>query len=235
MRKYLFLVIGMALFAACNRREGPVVPVVHSEKKSLASMQRRLKPKAQPVEETLTAANIAYNTPKKMAYGETVSIHLVLDLSKTEDQLKKLVTGTGPVESDQIEVSHVVQATLTGDGFEITPSTNNSEQVIFAKSVTEWKWSVRAKRLRTQVLRLSLDTKVEAFGAERSRTVRVFDRSISVNITDVPSGITAARDNWSFLAGAGGVVVAVGGWLFKRLRKRPSAESNPKGIDHDQP
>lgn len=247
MRKYLFLMIGMTLFAACEQKSDVAAPAAPVEKKAetdtttyrMAARPQAQPPatksKKQPVEETLTAANIAFNTPESMAYGETTTIHLVLHLSKSEAELAGLVTGRGPVETDRIKVSHVVQATLTGDGFEITPATVNSSQLIDENVETEWKWSVRPKRIRTQELRLSLDAKVQAYGAERTRTVRVLDRSITVRITGFRSGIAAAQDNWPFLAGAGGVVVAVGGWLLKRLRKQPSAESNRGVTDHDQP
>lgn len=174
------------------------------------------------VEETLSPVNIAFNTPEWMAYGQTTTIELLLDLTKSASELKAMIKSQDPIESDRVNISHVMEARLTGEAFEITPATH-AEQLILQKTVTRWTWDVRPKRLNTQVLHLSLTTKLDVRGVERAHSFPVFDRDIVVRIRGLASAISAAKDNWPIVTAAAAPLAGLLGWLVALIRKRRSA------------
>lgn len=177
-----------------------------------------------PTEETLTPANIAFNTPESMAYGATSSVHLVLDLTKSGPELEAMILPAGPAESQQVRISHIVVARLTGDGFDITP-VSDAEQFILPKTVTRWTWDVRPKRFSTQVLHLSLSNKLTVLGIERVRFVPVFQRNIVVRVNSLGSAFYAAKDNWPIVTAAATPVLGLLGWLARRIQKRRSPDA----------
>jgi hypothetical protein len=182
------------------------------------------KSKEIPTEETLTPANIAFNTPESMAYGDTTSVHLVLDLTKSGPELEAMIRPEGPAESQQVAISHIVVARLTGDGFDITP-VSDAEQFVLAKTVTRWTWDVRPKRFSTQVLHLSLSNKLTVQGMERVRFVPVFQRNIAVRINSLGSAFSAAKDNWPIVTAAAAPLAGLLGWLAKLIHKRRAANA----------
>jgi hypothetical protein len=171
------------------------------------------------VEETLTPANIAFNTPKSMAYAERTSVELVLDLTKSASELAGMIKGEGPVETDHVNISHVVEARLTGDAFDIT-AVSDAEQFILAKTVTKWTWDVRPKRFSTQVLHLSLTSKLDVNGKQQNHSFSVFDRDIVVRIGGFGSAVSAAKDNWPIVTAVATPLLGLLGWLAKRIKKR---------------
>jgi hypothetical protein len=168
----------------------------------------------------LGRGNIAFNTPESMSYGETKTIQLLLDASKSGVELMQDLMEEGLRWHAEVRTSDEMEADLTGDAFEITriPKTASARQALSLREVTEWRWDIRAKRFSSQRLHLSLDAIVKINGKELApRHIRVFDKDIEVRVTDLHSAALLAEDNWQVTAAISTGILGVIGWLFKRL------------------
>lgn len=152
--------------------------------------------------------HIAFNTPPAIEYGETKTIHLLLSPTLSLDELEKRVTEGGPLEGYRIKIANKMEANLIGEAFEISHITPNV-QPISIEEPTEWKWDIRPKRTGSQRLHLSLNAIVEVEAKELSRSIRVFDRTISVAVSSRQSAYWWAKDNWEILVGIAAVLGAV--------------------------
>ncbi len=169
----------------------------------------------------LGKGNIAFNTPESMAYGETKTIQLLLDITKSGHELEQEIIEEGLRVHAEVRVSEQMEAHLTGDAFEITPVTKSARQPVSSREATEWRWDVRAKRFSSQRLHLSLDAIIEINGKELSRGIRVFDRDIKVRVTGLHSAVLLLQDNWQLTTAVSSGILGALGWLLKRyLTKR---------------
>lgn len=166
--------------------------------------------------------NIAFNTPERIGYGETKGIQLLLTTKLSRSALEKMVAEDGVVESDRIKISNSMAARLVGEAFEITPITPETQHVSTAQ-VTEWKWDIRPKRIGSQRLHLSINAFVVLSGNDVIRSVRTFDRTISVYVLSPGSAFVFAQDNWAMVAGGCAALVAILSAIYARLRKSSKA------------
>ena len=105
--------------------------------------------------EEVEVGNIAFNAPKQMNIREEVDIHLMLDLTKTIDELKQLIKAKGEKEGARIRVYDRMEARLTGMDFAITAITPETTAVSRRES-TEWRWKVRPMSAGPHSLHLTL-------------------------------------------------------------------------------
>ncbi len=91
----------------------------------------------------LPLGNIAYNAPDTMLLGHRRDIYLLLSPSQSAEQLQSQLQSRlghpGTLQSVQIKIAERMEATLTGEGFEITPS-EPQEQAVSGTEPTEWHW-----------------------------------------------------------------------------------------------
>jgi hypothetical protein len=170
--------------------------------------------------EELEVGNIAFNAPKQMNIREEVDIHLMLDLTKTIDELKQLIKAKGENEGAHIRVYDRMEARLTGMDFAITAITPETTAVSRRES-TEWRWKVRPMSAGPHSLHLTLSVILIVDGVSTPRAIRTFDRSIQVEVLwHQQVGLFVER-NWQWLWAA--VLVPIVGWLL-RSRKQSTPD-----------
>ena len=84
---------------------------------------------------TMKSANIAFNVPKSMKLSETIDIILILDLTKSIEELTRMIQSKGKKEGAIINVTNRMGADLKGSEFQITAITEKI-QVIKSMSLT---------------------------------------------------------------------------------------------------
>jgi hypothetical protein len=172
----------------------------------------------------LPLANIAFNAPKTLRVDDTAVIQLLLSGGQSVDELQRQITELGETEGATIKVSDVMEARLTGLGFDIQPITPD-RQIVGGEGVTQWKWEIDPTKTGRQRLHLSLSAVITYKGSQSPRTVRTFERTLS--ITNVPSSPSRGlrdfvSDNWQFLLST--LVIPLGLWLLHRRKKQPSQD-----------
>ena len=173
----------------------------------------------------LPLGNITYNAPDTMLLGDRHDIYLLLSPSQSAEQLQsQLQSRLGhpeTLQSVQIKIAERMQATLTGEGFEITPS-EPQEQAVSGTEPTEWHWTVSSKEAGQQELQLDLYVLVVLKDSPpMPRKIRTFTKTIRVRVTLGRRLAGFVGDNWQWLWGT--LLVPLAGWLWARRRKAKSA------------
>ena len=143
--------------------------------------------------------------------------------------LRKQIKELGETEGAVIKVSDVMEASLTGLGFEIQPITP-VRQLVGGEGVTEWRWQVDPDEPGQQQLYLSISAVIDYKGNQSPRTVRTFERTL--NVTNIPGDPGRSlndflSENWQWLIST--LVIPLGLWLLHRRRK--PAQDVPRDAD----
>lgn len=161
--------------------------------------------------------NIAFNTPSKMSLRDTATIQLVLSLAHEVDELSRMITAKGEKDHAKIKVSDRMEADLSGFDFEIIPITPK-EQAISHFDATSWSWRVRPKTTGLHQLHLTLTAKFELNGTQTQKSIRTFERTITVEVTTTEMMADFVADNWHWLWAPFGL--PVGAWVWKKRRRK---------------
>jgi len=146
-------------------------------------------------------ANIAYNAPDRMKLGETVTINLRLNPSKSTDELGQEITDSGTIVTGTIEVTPLMKAELmatNGGAFSIQSIHDSAEQVVSKKENTEWAWMVTAQEGGTQTLTLVIYRMIKYQGEEYWREVETYKEDITV---EVSFGQKMKAIDWKWIVG----------------------------------
>lgn len=186
-----------------------------------------------------------FEAPKQMVLGE--SRDLILSVGKKANA-GEVHTTIGQDRSKHVEivtqVGHFMTATLTGGGFDITPS-GPQPKTLAADRSEVWQWRIKAKEEGPQ--RLVLTISVDATNADGTRSrfdleTRPFD--IAVNVTDserrtrraqelkkkMDDGTTVLGGLEKLLIALAAVVIALGGvWIAIRTFGKKKDAEKPKG------
>ena len=166
-------------------------------------------------------ASIAYNAPKVMNLGDTVTIELLLNPSEAEESLGKQITQTDqPVFTATIEITPRMRAILLAenqDAFNIQLIHASAEQPISGTDTTKWEWYVTAKKVGVQGLTIAIYRLVKYDNQEYWREVESYQSNIDVKVNFVQRVQTF---DWKWIAGFiltfVGSVLGVLTWLNNR-------------------
>lgn len=162
---------------------------------------------------------IAFNAPKLVELGETFHIELLLSLTKSIEDLKRDVKEAGEKEGFQVRVSSLMEAQVTGQGFQITAKPP-VEQTVDSLETAVWKWDVKAIEPGLHVLHLTLWAVLSINGKDRSKVVKTFDHQLEIRVSMTNRVRSFMKDNWQWLWTAILVPVAGAIWAWWRHRKK---------------
>ncbi len=165
----------------------------------------------------LATAPMAVSTPSAMRRDTTATVSLVLDPSKTLDELM-VNADKHTTKGYTVSFANRMQARLTGEGFTITAH-NPDLQAVTSKAPTRWAWDVRALQEGPHELHVTLDALLLIDGESTPRTIQTFDRTVKVEVT-VPQRLgDFFKTNWQWVWTV--AVVPVTGWITRK--KEPAA------------
>ncbi|WP_155122487.1 hypothetical protein [Burkholderia ubonensis] len=168
--------------------------------------------------------NIAFNSPSPINVEDSAKIELILDLHQPPDGLAKLITAPGKVENDRIKISDRMIAHLSGDDFDITANTPET-QAVSASEPTTWNWTVKPKSSGERQLNLDLDAIILLDGSPTPRAIRTFSKTIIVTVRPVQRVTHFVKENWQWLWAT--FLVPVAGWLWRRRHKKTGGDDIP--------
>lgn len=188
-----------------------------------------------------------FEAPKEMMLGESRDLILSVGKKANAEEVRATV---GRDRSKHVEIAtqvgHYMTATLTGGGFDITPS-GPQPKTLAADRSEVWQWRIKAKEEGPQKLVLTISVDAEEADGSRSRydlESKTFD--IAVNVTDserrarraqnikkdMDSGTTVLGGLEKLLIALAAVVAALGGvWIAIRTFGKKKDADKPKGDD----
>jgi hypothetical protein len=171
----------------------------------------------------LPLGHIAFNAPTELREGEAAEIQLLLSLRKPTSVLQDELTEMGEREGARVKVSDVMEARLTGPGFEIEAITPE-RQLVSPGANTEWKWEIEPTETGSQRLHLTLSALIDVKGERTPRAVRTFEKPIVIQVTWQQKITGFVGDNWQWLWTTILVPVAALAWTAWR-RPRIGSQS----------
>jgi len=198
--------------------------------------------------ENAAAGSAAFNAPDPMQRGEVHTLQLAISFAQTPEQIAAREQAeraaaeaidteppvqpapptpgdvVAPLAGDTVEftplVGRFMRAELVGNGFEITPLTSASQEVL-QDSVTTWNWRVVATEGGRRSL--TLRTVVEGCTAEGQcyplrSTSQNYDVTVTVGLVGQAQDFLTAAPTWlRLLAGVlTALAVLIGAWFGLR-------------------
>ena len=168
----------------------------------------------------LESGRIIYNPPTRLHLGVPERVQVRIARGTVPDaELRRGLVRSADARTGDLKIAPVMAVTLTGAGFQITPTTPQ-EQFLVANEPTEWAWEVRGAEPGKRLLHLSANVKV--FGEQRQ--FKTFETDIEVWVTaiDRVSGFVTQNWQWLFAVIAGSGLVS---GLYARVRRNTQAKS----------
>lgn len=161
------------------------------EREMVANPEARLK----------NLTTVAFTAPETMPLKTAQHIQMLLSPDMTRRELIGRLKEPGRREgAESIRTSDRVEAVLSGSAFTITELTPREQDIDLNRSEpVEWRWEVKADSPGTHRLFLVLNSVVYEEGTARKRTVRSFDRQITINVGWDERVLAFVGDNWQWL------------------------------------
>lgn len=166
----------------------------------------------------LRKADIAFNTPGQMKMGEKADLQLIIDPTKTSEEIKQAITAEGAKFGATVHVSKVVVAKLLAPDFDTIELVNRGKQAIDFSGPTEWRWIITPKKEGSHKIHLTISAVVEVGSDRAERFIKSFDHEITVIVTptDRMKGLVEKHWQWGFSS----LLVPLGVWLWKRRKEK---------------
>jgi Flp pilus assembly pilin Flp len=149
--------------------------------------------------DSLPQGQVAYDVPLQMELNTQYPFHVYLSQQKPLSELEialRLALKRQPIETHQVKIAPVMQATLDGDGFSISPE-GPVTQAVDAR-MTEWRWNVIPERGGKRQLHLRLDVILNLDGKDYPHAVQTFDQTVEVKASFLHRVKDFAKDNWAW-------------------------------------
>ena len=173
---------------------------------------------------SLPSANIAFNTPETIPYGESAVIELLVSLQEAEEELRQAIRAAGPIETAKVKVSPYLEASLSGIGFSIEPVTP-PRQLLSPSQRTQWRWNIEPTKAASLELTLTLSALFTVDGQQSTRAIQTFERTITVDvpITHRVTDLVIANKELLFTL----LIIPAAGWLYRRYRSKTPSDDKP--------
>lgn len=152
-----------------------------------------------PAPVAITQGRVAHHAPSQMVLGQPYLLEIAIQsLQKPTDtvaadaSLRDAVgTGLAPdsdapapdLEFTTTRASEVMRASLKGNGFDITQTTE-TEQFLFEGEPTVWQWQVTPRQPDANLVVYSLARILKVNGEDRAQTVKTLPVSVTVRSLD---------------------------------------------------
>jgi hypothetical protein len=167
--------------------------------------------------ENLPIGRIEFNTPPTLKLGETATIHLVLSLRETHEQLRGRISEIGETAGGEVRVSDDMEAKLLSAQFEIKPL-GDERKPVSAEDTTEWFWQIKPIETGVLELRITLSAFVRVAGEEKKREIKVFSKKLEIRVTWLDRASAFVGGNWQWLWTT--IAVPAAAWMIARRRGR---------------
>ncbi|EJL7851640.1 hypothetical protein NM008_004526 [Vibrio parahaemolyticus] len=157
--------------------------------------------------------SIAFNVPSSMKLAELKEINLLLSHSKSVESLVDALNLEGKKYGTEVKLSNRMQATLSGNGFDITELTPRV-QAISSDLTSRWKWEVKAREQGILNLHLTLSALISVDGSSTPIVVDTFSKKVEVKVTRVEALQYFIKSNWQWLIAT--LILPIGGYFWKR-------------------
>jgi hypothetical protein len=126
---------------------------------------------------------LLFNPPDRMQLGHTERVEVRLTRTlKLDAELLRHLRGHGEPRLEEIPTTPLMAVTLKGDGFQITPY-SDEEQRVSENQITTWEFDIRALKRGPQLLVMSVSLRIPVPGQTSQRkSIPVCEVTIDVQV-----------------------------------------------------
>lgn len=212
--------------ASVSIKESQPIKVESHPKKKITKATGKVPDKDQITDDIMSQlepANMVFTVdPKRSNISEQISVTMLIDFTKSIDELKKLTKQAEITSSARIEVSKVVVARVIAPDFNVIAITPE-EQPVSHTSVTQWQWELIPLKTGKHEIHVSVNAEVNVDGNSKVRNIETFSETIVIEITpwQVVRGWLSQYWQWLFTT----LILPLGLWVWKKFKNR--AETVP--------
>jgi len=172
----------------------------------------------------LTLGDVAFNSPTVINIEETVSIRVALSPNQGRAAVSERITEPGTVMAESLQISNMMEARLTGEGFKIVAVT--AERQAVSSGITEWIWDITPVAEGKQQLTLTMDALITVNGALVPKTLRTFRKPIEVEVTTVQraGALLGEHGKWAWST----LLLPLWAWLSRRKKAKKASVTESK-------
>ncbi|KFL37324.1 hypothetical protein [Arenimonas donghaensis] len=169
----------------------------------------------------LDLGHVAFNAPDRVNVADSVTVVLALSPDRAREEVAERITGPGEHVVQSVQVSNLMEARLTGEGFRIVAVTPARQAV--GTGITEWAWDITPEAEGRRTLTLALDALIKVDGETVPRSLRTFRHPIDIEVTTGQRLGSWIREHGKWAWGA--LLLPLLGWWSKRRRAdKPKSE-----------
>jgi len=168
----------------------------------------------------LAPGEIVFNPPDTMREGRSERITVRIARADAEARIKSGLEGRGVAQAEAIEVGTFMRVRLYGDGFQVTPRSDEN-QAVPETGFAEWIFDVLPEAGGSMMLTLAVAVRFKLPGSDEVTDLPVLTRDITVQVDAWWRAKQLFAANWQwFLGGIGSVLVALAGYFGRRWLER---------------
>lgn len=142
--------------------------------------------------------SIAFDTPHKLALGESATIELLLSPTKSTQELQSKMKVAENTSKARIRISNRMEAMLKGQGFKIEALVPQ-EQAISKGKTTHWKWEATPTEDGDKILHLSISAIIKISSEDAPLVIQTYSKKIRVEISAAQRVLKFFSGNWQWL------------------------------------
>jgi hypothetical protein len=169
----------------------------------------------------LVLGDVAFNAPEKINIEDTVSIRVALSPDQGAAAVSARIEEPGRIISETLQVSNLMQARLTGEGFKIVAVTPEKQAV--SSGITEWLWDVTPLEEGKHQLTLSMDALITVNGEVVPKTLRTYRKPIEVEVTTAQAAgnLLSEHGKWAWST----LLLPLFAWFAKKRKDRAGGKT----------
>ena len=175
--------------------------------------------------------NIAFDTPKKLKYGESKVVRLLLSPNKSRYELWSLMKNHAQAELARIQVSNRMEADLSGQGFKIEALVPE-EQAVYGDKATYWKWEVTPTKDGDQTLHLAISAIINVSDNQVPLVVQTFSKIIKVEISPAQRVSIFVSSNWQWMWAS--ILIPLSPFIWKWHKQKRFKKKLPSSCDSEE-
>lgn len=189
-----------------------------------------------PFADQMSKANMAFNTPESIKLGNSADMQLIIDPSKTVEEIKKQIRAEGVIDGSEIKVAKVVVAKVLAPDFEVIEFISQGRQAVDLNGPTEWRWTITPQKMGAHKVTVTVSAVIEIGGDRAERLIKVFEREVAVTVTAGDAVKLFFTKNWQWMWTAVGLPFLVA--LWKRWKKKRGEEEDDDldigAVEHEE-
>jgi len=160
-------------------------------------------------------SSFGYNIPELVNFDDDIDIAMIINPSKTPDQMKRRLGGE--TVSGKMQVSRIVEAKLSSNDFEIQNITPE-RQVVFKDRDTVWLWMIKAKEAGdNKTVKISVTAIISVDGTNAERHIETYTNVIVVKMSLNQKIQYWFSKNWQWAWSA--LFIPLAGFFWMKFKK----------------